>query len=100
MSLITKWNDPKSLKKVEKQALTKQQLIRIISDLFDQMLTVYTTGKKLVYVNPLGLTKDEVIEGFGEDAMELFRLATLLKDAINIAAPGTLPEDNPYGSAQ
>lgn len=97
MGLIRKEKHPKKMTVAEKQAITKRQMERIINGLFAQMLLVFQKGQKLVYQNPYGLTKEQVFEGFGADAMELIRLATLLKDCLNLAAPGTIPDDgDPY----
>ena len=93
MGLIRKEKHPKKMKIAEKQAMTKRQLERIVNDLFAQMLLVYQKGQKLVYQNPYGLTPEQVLAGFGSDAVELVRLATLVKDCLNLAAPGTIPDN-------
>ncbi len=97
MGLINKWNKAKNLTLEEKQAITKQQMRAMIVQLFEQMKLTHLKGSKLVYENPLGLTKEEVLQGFGEDALELIRLSTLLKDCLNLAVPNTIPDDgDPY----
>ena len=92
MRWIKKWTRLRELSIAEKQEITTQQMGRMISDLFHQMKVVYLNGQKQVYRNPLGLTKEEVFEGFGADGPELVRLATLLKDCLNIASPGTITD--------
>jgi hypothetical protein len=97
MGLIKKWNKVNDLTIDEKQNITKQQMRSMIVQLFEQMKLTYIKGSKLVYNNPLGLSKEQVIAGFGDDAMELIRLSMLLKDCLNVAVPGTVPDDgNPY----
>jgi hypothetical protein len=97
MGLIRKWNKIKELSVQEKQAITKQQMRALIVQLFDQMKFTYNKGVKLVGSNPYGLTKEQVLQGFGEDAMGIIRLSVLLKDCMNIAVPGTVPDDgDPY----
>jgi hypothetical protein len=96
---IKKWTRLRELTVAEKQQITSDQMERMVSELFHQMKLVYLNGQKQVYNNPLGLTPEQVIAGFGTRAPELIRLATLLKDCLNIAEPGTI-EDNPdeYGT--
>lgn len=97
MPLIKKWNKSGDLSLEEKQAITKQQMRSMIVQLFEQMKLTYIKGSKLVYDNPLGLTKEQVIQGFGADGLELIRLSMLLKDCLNVAVPHTIPDDgNPY----
>jgi hypothetical protein len=89
---IKKWTRLRELTVEEKQEITTQQMERMITDLFHQMKLVYLNGQKQVYRNPLGLTREQVIVGFGAGATELIRLATLLKDCLNIASPGTIAD--------
>jgi hypothetical protein len=79
------------------QAQTKALLQVSINRLFAQMKTTYLQGKRLVENNPR-LTKQDVLDGLGADATELVRLASLLKDCLNLAVPGTIPEDGEYGA--
>lgn len=95
---IKKWTKARELTTAEKQDITTQQMERMISELFHQMKLVYISGQKQVYNNPLGLTPEEVIVGFGDRAPELVRLATLLKDCLNIAVPGTIQDGDEYGT--
>lgn len=95
---IRKFTGQKQLTTQEKQEITAQQIERMISELFQNMKVVYVNGQKQIYNNPLGLTPEEVIAGFGERAPELFRLAMLLKDCLNIAVPGTIEEGDEYGT--
>lgn len=103
---IKKWTRLREISVPEKQEITTQQMERMVSELFHNMKLVYLNGQKQVYNNPLGLTKEQVVAGFGSRAPELIRLAALLKDCLNIAVPGTIEEgpdeygmggDTPHG---
>ncbi len=89
---IKKWTRLRELTVAEKQDITTTQMERMVSELFHQMKLVYLNGQKQVYNNPLGLSKEEVLAGFGARAVELVRLAMLLKDCLNIAEPGTIQD--------
>lgn len=89
---IKKWTRLRELSVAEKQEITTQQMERMVSELFHQMKLVYLNGQKQVFNNPLGLTREQVLQGFGTRAPELVRLAMLLKDCLNIASPGTIPD--------
>jgi hypothetical protein len=95
---IRKFTGQRQLTLQEKQDITTQQMERMISELFQNMKLVYINGQKQVYNNPLGLTPEQVMAGFGDRAPELFRLAILLKDCLNIAVPGTIEEGDEYGT--
>lgn len=90
MSLIRNFNSARDLTIEQRQALTKQAMQRSINALFKQMIAVYKENVRMTFDNPYNLSKDQVIAGFGNDAVELIRLGTLLRDVINLAAPGTI----------
>ena len=92
MSLIHPFNAATDLTQEQRQALTKQAISKSINQLFTQMIAVYDENVRMVFDNPYNLTKDQVIAGFGTDAIQLIQLATLLKDVINIAVPGTIAD--------
>jgi hypothetical protein len=82
----------------QKQKLTNNQMVKMITDLYDLMHVVYYRGEQLIFTNPYGLTEAQVLEGFGSDAMELLRLAGIVRDCLNLAIPGSVPDDDddPY----
>lgn len=87
----------KKLTLKHKQKLTTNQMEKMITDLYDLMHVVYVRGEQLIYGNPYGLTEAEVLEGFGPDAIELLRLTGIIRDCLNIAIPGSVPDDDdPY----
>lgn len=89
--------DKDKLSLTDKQELTRIQMTKMVTDAYDMMRLSYMRGEQLVYENPYGLTTEEVIAGFGTDRDELIRLATLLRDVLNLAVPGSVPVDNdPY----
>jgi hypothetical protein len=94
MSLISpNYNPNQDLTIEQRQALTSAAMRKSINRLFSQMVAVYLDNNRMVFDNPFNLTKDQVIAGFGQDAVELIRVATLLRDVINLIQPGTLPID-------
>lgn len=92
MGLIKDFNSATDLSLAQKQALTRQTVQKSINELFRQMVAVYRQNVHMTFDNPYNLTKEQVLAGFGNDAVELVRLATLLKDVINLAVPGTIED--------
>ena len=81
-----------TLTTAQKQMLTRARLKTITESLFARMLAVYQEGMTQVWQNPRGLSAQEVLDALGTDAGDLFRLAALLKQAINAALPGTIAD--------
>lgn len=84
----------------EKQNITKERLLKVVTDCYAQMKLSYDNGQRLAYKNPLGLTSEQVYSSFSqEELLEMFRLNTLLKDVLNLANPGTVEDgdDDVYG---
>lgn len=72
---------------------TKQQLQRICTSSYKQLLFAYKQGIRLVKQNPYGLSEEQVWECLGESANKLIEFATLTKNTLNAAVPNTI-EDN------
>ncbi len=92
MPILTKAPEPSILTHDQKKALTKALVQSSVNRCFASMLDAYKKNAAQVWENPQGLTPQDVLDGFGTDAAELFRLASLLKGVINAAVPGTIPD--------
>jgi hypothetical protein len=78
------------------KAETHKKLVELLDTTYTEMKIAYEKGMKLIKDNP-ELSPKLVIDCLDEDAFEIVRLLMLLKDAVNVAAPGTIPDDgNPY----
>lgn len=80
----------------KRQAMAKSRLITGMSALFTHLKVEHERMAQIVWDNPRGLTPQEVIDGFGTDAAELFRLSGLLVQVLNEAEPGSYPYQLPY----
>ena len=96
-NILKRWHDAQKLPVREKQDITKNLVRNLMLQTYEDMKVAYLQGQQLYLDNPLGLTPEQVIHGFGTDAMEVLRLQALLKEVLNIVVPGTIPhDDNPY----
>jgi len=93
MSILDNTN-PQPVTTEQRQAITKQRIRGSIIQLFNQMQTVFQNNFDLVWHHPV-LTPQQVLDGLGTDAGELFRLAGLLVDCVNGAKENTITEGAP-----
>lgn len=75
----------------DRKESTKQRIQSTINALYSSMLVAYSRCMGEVWRHPT-LSPQEVLDAFGSDAAELFRLAGILKGAINAATPNTIPD--------
>jgi hypothetical protein len=87
--------DAPKLNKTQAKAKVRTRVITGVRGLFDRMLNEFVTDVGLVWQNEDGLTPDEALEALGPDGVEIFRLAAILKDAINAAKPNTITQVTP-----
>jgi hypothetical protein len=80
----------------QKQLRAKNQISRQASSLFQNMLQTYNQISGMVWQNRQGLTPQQVLDGLGPNAAELFALSALLVSTVNNAKPGTLSGETPY----
>jgi len=89
-------NPTSALPPLEKrQALAKNRLVAGMSTLFAHLKAEHERLAQIVWNNPRGMTPQEVLDGFGADAAELFRLSSLLVQVLNEAEPGGYPYQTP-----
>ena len=71
------------------QANVRINTIASMRDLLSRMIGTYEIIMSSVWNNSDGLTPQQVLDGFGNNAGELFQLAGLCANTIITAAPGT-----------
>jgi len=76
----------------QKQAVVRDKITKDINDVLRMMLDTYNRDMQLVWANSSGLTPQQVLDGFGKDAQQLFFLAGLLEKTVNATANGTIPQ--------
>lgn len=76
----------------QKQGVVRDKIIKDINDVLRMMLDTYNRDMQLVWANSSGLSPQQVLDGFGKDAQQLFFLAGLLEKTVNATAPGTIPD--------
>jgi hypothetical protein len=78
--------------KAELKEITRMRIQGSVNQLYSQMVKNLRENMALVWQNKDGLTPQEVFDAFGTDAVELLRLSSIVKNAINAATPGTIPD--------
>jgi hypothetical protein len=94
MAIINPQPQAPSLPPVEELAkAVRAEVSNSINGLFGDMLKVYNSCMSLVWQHPT-LSPQQVLDAYGSDAAELFRLAATLKGAVNAAVAGTIPDND------
>jgi hypothetical protein len=88
MPIITNQQTPTA---DDRKAAAKQSIHSTINSLYSAMIVAYRRCMDTVWKHPT-LAPQEILDAFGTDAGELFRLAGILKNAINAATPNTIPD--------
>ncbi len=91
MSIITIQNGDVQPTVEQKQANKRVLITSKIQSSFNQVIKDYKEMFDLVWKSS-DLTPQEIFDGFGTDAAQLFLIAGAFKDAVNTVAPDTLTE--------
>ena len=78
--------------KAELQTFIKNKIQGSINHLYSQMVSTLRGNLALVWQNSDGLSPQEVFDAFGTDAVELLRLSSIVKNAINAATPNVIDD--------
>jgi len=87
---------PVPLSTAQLEALTTQQITNQLQTQFGNNIATFNRIYNLVWNNPQGLTPQQVLNGLGADATELFQLAVGMANYVNSIIPNTLPTTTPY----
>lgn len=75
----------------QKQDFTKNMLLNRTRQSFLNLKDAYVEAFTIMTKNPYGLTLIEVLEGLGQEGVELHRLGSITVRALNEALPGVIP---------
>lgn len=89
-------NQPVEPTLAEKQTRVSRRIKQKSTETLFGLIGTYTELMQTVWQNPAGLSPQQVFEGLGTDASQLFSLATVLVTTVNTVQPGTLVDAHPY----
>jgi len=82
----------------QKKELIAKRLVKQVQDVYNNLRQSYQDIYRMVWENPRELTPQQVLDGLGSEAAELFQLAGILLQTLETANPGStddLPKSDP-----
>jgi len=74
----------------EKKAALMRQIRTMLTNNYNDLLTIYNAGNTMVWTNPDGLTPQDCFDAMGQEAAHFVQIGLEMAQMLNAAVPGSI----------